>query len=165
MGSPCVFCKKTHEFDREEAFELLRKTPDSMRLLLDAVNPEAFQKKDGKVWSPREIMIHLVDTEIAYGFRMRLIMAEKKPVITPFDGDDWVSTFTYKGLDATQLIRSFTPLRRVNLELLQGVDERLFDKTAEHPEFGTISVDMMIPHMAGHDLSHLQQIRDRLFAS
>jgi hypothetical protein len=158
----CVFCKKKHDFDREEAFQILRKTSDTLRLLLDGSTFEAFSKQQGNPWSPRKILIHLVDTEYAYGFRFRYIMAEKEPVITPYDQDNWVTTFDYGDLDANQLVRAFTPLRRVNLELLQSVDPKLFDKQANHPEYGRITVGMMIPHLAAHDLNHLQQIRDRL---
>lgn len=158
----CVFCKKKHDFDREEAFHILRKTADTLRLLLDNVNPEAFVKEPEGGWSPRQILIHLVDTEYAYGFRYRYIMAEKNPVVSPYNQDDWVHTFGYGDLDANQLVRAFIPLRRVNLELLQNVDPQLLDKHAQHPEFGKITVGMMIPHLAAHDLNHLQQIRDRL---
>ena len=160
--SDCVFCKKKHDFDREEAFHILRKSSDALRLLLDGSNFEAFSKQEGTSWSPRKILIHLVDTEYAYGFRFRYIMAEKEPVITPYDQDNWVTTFHYGDLDANQLVRAFTPLRRVNLELLQNVDSTLFDKQARHPEYGMITAGMMIPHLAAHDLNHLQQIRDRL---
>jgi uncharacterized damage-inducible protein DinB len=160
--SECVFCKKKHDYDREEAFQILRKTSDTLRLMLDDASPEAFSKHEGDTWSPRQILIHMVDTEYAYGFRYRYIMAEKDPVVTPYDQNEWVNTFDYGDLDATQLIRAFTPLRRVNLELLQHVDPKLFDKEARHPQYGIITVGMMIPHLAAHDLNHLQQIRDRL---
>ena len=103
----------------------------------------------------------MIDTEFSYGFRFRYIMAEKSPVVTPYDQDMWVDTYKYGIQDGTQLIRAFTPLRRVNLELLQTVDRKLFEKPAQHPEYGTITVAMMIPHLAGHDTNHLQQIRER----
>jgi hypothetical protein len=152
-----------HEFDRETAIQILRKTPDTLRELLDGVSFEAFQHKSSdKAWTPRQILIHLIDVEFAYGFRFRYIMAEKNPQITPFDQDLWASTFQYGDQDATQLIRAFTPLRRVNVELLQTVDTALLEKPAHHPQFGTITVSQMIPHLAGHDLNHLEQIRERL---
>src|SRR5947208_3603935 len=121
-ATPCVFCKKTHEGTIEESLHILRKTPDTLRELLDGVSMEAFSKRKGSEWSPRQIMIHMVDVEYVYGFRFRLIMAEEKPKITPMNQDSWVNTFEYGDLDATQLIRAFTPIRRVNLELLQSVD-------------------------------------------
>jgi uncharacterized damage-inducible protein DinB len=157
----CVFCKQQHNFSRDEAFQILRKTSDTLRLLLDDSDPGSFTKEEGH-WSPRQILIHMVDTEYAYGFRFRYIMAEKNPVLTAYDQNDWVNTFHYGDLDATQLIRAFTPIRRVNLELLQNVDPKLFDKQARHPEYGMITVGMMLPHLAAHDQKHLQQIRDRL---
>ncbi len=160
--SECVFCKKPHETTREESFQILKKTPDTLRLLLEDTDAGAFSRQPEGQWSPRQILIHMIDTEFTYGFRFRYIMAEKDPVITPFDQNDWVQTFKYGDLDATQLVRAFTPIRRVNLEMLAHVDPSLFDKTGRHPEFGTITVGMMIPHIAAHDLNHLQQIRDRL---
>ncbi len=161
-AAPCVFCKKVHDFDREEAFQILRKTPDTLRLLVDDLSLNSVTAEKGDEWSPRQLLIHLIDTEYAYGFRYRLIMAEKDPVITPYDQEMWVSTFTYGSLDATQLIRAFIPIRRVNLELLTTVDTKLFDKPANHPQYGTITVGQMIPHAAAHDTNHLQQIRERI---
>jgi DinB superfamily len=160
--SECVFCKKQHDFDREEAYHILRRSSDTLRLILDDSDPATFAKQESDLWSPRQILIHMVDTEYAYGFRFRYIMAEADPVITPYNQNDWVGTFHYGDLDATQLVRAFTPIRRVNLELLQNVDPKLFDKQARHPEYGMITVGMMVPHLAAHDLKHLQQIRDRL---
>ena len=159
----CVFCKKDHPFDRDTAFQILRKTPDTLRELLDGVDLKTISKKPSETdWSPRQILIHLIDTEFAYGFRYRVIMAEKEPSLTPFDQNAWVDHFTYGDQDATQLIRAFTPLRRVNLELLQTVDPSFFERKGKHPEFGLITVAQIIPHLAAHDLSHLQQIRDRV---
>ena len=164
MAKPaCVFCKKVHGYDIDDALQILRKTPDTLRELLDDVDLDTLSKKrKSDEWSPRELLIHLIDTEFAYGFRFRYIMAEKEPVISPFDQELWVSTYKYGIQDATQLIRGFTPLRRVNLELLQTVDRKLFDKKAKHPEYGIITVAQMIPHLAGHDVNHLQQIRERV---
>jgi DinB superfamily len=163
MGAaPCIFCKRSHDFTREEAFQILRRTPDSLRLLLDAVNPEDLRRKKGKEWSPREILIHLVDTEFAYGFRYRAIMGKEGCQVSAYDQQEWAERFGYGELDGIQLVRAFTPLRRVNLELLQSVDPALFQRAGYHEEYGKITVGDMIPHIAAHDLNHLQQIRDRI---
>ncbi len=164
-NQPCVFCNKIHDYDREHALQIMRKTSDTLRELLDSVTPDMLAKKPEKGWSPRQILIHLIDCEYAYGFRFRYIMAEDNPVIMPYDQEAWVNTFTYGNQDATQLVRAFTPIRRVNIELLQTVDPKLFDKPAKHPEYGTITVAQIIPHLAYHDLNHLQQIRDRIPAA
>jgi len=161
-AAACVFCKKTHDYTWEDAVQILRKTPDTLRELLDGVSGEAFNQRKGKEWSARQLMIHFIDTEILMGYRWRLMMAEQEPAITPVDQDLWNNTFQYGDLDATQLIRAFTPIRRVNVEMLETVDPALFDKKAKHPEFGAITVRMYVPHIAGHDLNHLQQIRERV---
>lgn len=126
---------------------------------------EDFSRSKGKEWSPRQILIHMIDCEFLYGYRFRFMMAEKEPKVSPVDQDLWAGSFQYGLLDATQLIRGFTPLRRVNLELLQSVDPAFFDRQAQHPEFGMITVRQMIPHLAAHDLNHMQQIRERVPAA
>lgn len=161
-GEACIICKKSHSFSREEALQIMRKTPDTLRELLDGVSADAFSSSNAHQWSPRKILIHLIDSEFVYGFRMRLIMAGKEPTITPMDQDEWNDTFHYGALNAEQLIRAFTPIRRVNLELLQNIDSSLLKKVGNHPEFGKLSVGILIPHIASHDQSHLQQIRERL---
>src|SRR3990172_11064253 len=142
-NAPC-FCGKDHEITIQEAFPIMRRTPDSLRLLLDAVDPAAFSRKKGEQWSPREVLIHLIDTEFAYGFRFRCIMGSKEASLTSYDQEEWSNTFTYGSLDATQLVRAFTPLRRVNLELLQSVDTKLYDRKGKHPEYGSMSVGQII---------------------
>lgn len=161
-ASPCNICKKTHDFNLDEALHILKKTPDTLRELLDGVNMEVFSRSKEGQWSPRQVLIHLIDCEYIYGFRYRFIMAEKEPKITPIEGDLWAATFSYGDLDATQLVRGFTPLRRVNLELLQTIDPSYFDRPANHPEYGTLTVRTLVPHQADHDLNHLQQIRERV---
>ncbi|HSE43630.1 MAG TPA: DinB family protein [Acidobacteriota bacterium] len=162
-ATPCIFCKKEHPFDCEGAIQVLRKTPDTLRELLDGVDLKTISKKPSESdWSPREILIHLIDTEFAWGFRYRVIMGENEPDLTPYDQNLWAKRFTYGDQDATQLIRAFTPLRRVNMELLQTVDPSLYEKKGKHPQYGFITVAQMIVHLAAHDLNHLQQIRDRV---
>src|SRR5262245_36564161 len=73
-SSPCVFCKQVHDYSHDQAFEILRKTPDTLRELLDGVGLDTISVKSGTKWSPREILVHLIDTEVVYGFRFRFIM-------------------------------------------------------------------------------------------
>ena len=161
----CVLCSKAHAFDREDAFEVLRNTPGVLREVIHGVAPETLSKKVSGKWSPRELLIHLVHTDYIYGYRIRQIITEKNPVLAPIDGDAWVNSFSYGQLDGMRLVDAFDAIRKMNLDLLQSIDPKLFEKPAWHPQYGPVTIATIIPeHLAEHDLNHLQQIRDRIRA-
>ena len=46
-------------------------------------------------WCILEILGHLADIEIVYAYRLRQMLADKKPVIAPMDQDDWARNLGY----------------------------------------------------------------------
>ena len=146
-----------------DPFAVIAETAQQLAKLVHSLDSKALDKAPapGK-WSIRQILTHLADCELVFGFRLRQTVAQDNHTVQPFDQDQWVNTFHYGDQDATQLIRAFTPIRRVNLELLQNVDRELFNKPAKHPVWGAITVGQLVIHLAAHDTNHLQQIRDRV---
>ena len=53
-------------------------------------------------WSPLEILCHLADCEIAFGYRLRQALAEDHHIIQPFDKELWARNYT--GYDAQAAI-------------------------------------------------------------
>ena len=81
---------------------------------LNAANME-WRPAPGK-WNAREILCHLADCEIAFGFRLRQTLAEKHHVIQPFDQEKWAGM--YGGLSARSAISAFSALREWDLGLI-----------------------------------------------
>src|SRR2546423_1047843 len=46
-------------------------------------------------WCIQEVLGHLADVEIVYAYRLRQMLADKKPVIAPMDQDDWARNLGY----------------------------------------------------------------------
>src|SRR6476660_4229899 len=44
-------------------------------------------------WCILEVLGHLADIEIVYAYRLRQMLADKKPVIAPMDQDEWARNF------------------------------------------------------------------------
>jgi hypothetical protein len=110
-------------------------------------------------WSAREIVAHLADCELVFGFRLRQTLAEDNPTLQPFDQDKWAAQ--YGGYEFDSALRMFSAARNWNLLLLDGVSQAERSRPANHPERGDVTLWMIVETMAGHDLNHLQQI-DRL---
>src|SRR5205085_3765910 len=40
-------------------------------------------------WSMHDVVAHLADTEVVFGWRLRMVIAQDRPTITGFDQDAW----------------------------------------------------------------------------
>ncbi|HEY3743804.1 MAG TPA: DinB family protein [Bryobacteraceae bacterium] len=107
-------------------------------------------------WSVRQVLAHLTDTEIAFGFRLRQAVAETGHVIQPFDQEKWA--IGYERADAEMALALFALLRKWNVQFLLGLAAEEFEKEVTHPERGTMTVRTIVETMAGHDGNHLAQL-------
>lgn len=107
-------------------------------------------------WSAREIVCHLADCEITFGFRLRQTLAEPNHVMQPFDQERWAAN--YAAYDAQSALATFSALRDFNMKLIASLPPEAFEKTANHPERGDMTFRTIVETMAGHDLNHLGQI-------
>lgn len=110
-------------------------------------------------WSPGEIVVHLADTEVAWGWRIRLILAEDDPVLQPYDQDAFAARLRYSERDIYGGLATFGALRADHIDLLRPLPEAAWERAARHPEFGSLSLRTLVQHLSHHDLDHQRQIR------
>ena len=137
---------------------ILSSTPDAIADCLWAIGPSRtnLPPAPGK-WSAAEIVCHLADCELVFGFRLRQTLAEDGPTIQPFDQDKWAAK--YPGIPADEAIAAFTALRIWNLRMIRDALPAAAGRTMTHPERGTMTFQTVVETMAGHDLNHLSQLR------
>src|SRR5215813_8801861 len=83
--------------------EVIAATPD--RLAQMATTPGRTPPQ-GK-WDIRQIVCHLADCEIAFGFRLRQAAAEDHHTMQPFDQDKWAAAYNaYDLRSALDLFRA-----------------------------------------------------------
>jgi len=147
---------------QREVHEVLAETPSRLEDLYWDLKDKKLGTSYGEgKWTAREILAHLADTEGAYGFRVRLALAEEHPTIQPYDQDAWLGL--YQGIDASLAVEVFRSLRAWNLALFGSLTPEQCARGAFHPERGEEAVGVMIALLAGHDLNHLAQL-DRIAA-
>ena len=109
-------------------------------------------------WTPNEVIGHLVDSEWVYGYRLRLILCEASPAILGTNQDAWVTGQQHNQREPSELVETFRALRELNLALWKRLSPADLTRTGQHNERGPESLEVMLRMMAGHDLSHLNQI-------
>ena len=110
-------------------------------------------------WCILEILGHLADVEIIYGYRLRQMLADKKPVLAPIDQDDWARNLGYLQESPPELVALYGLNRHHNVQLLRRLKPGDLEKSAFHPERQRdVTVAELLEQMGGHGMSHLEQI-------
>ena len=143
----------------DDPLDILRGTPAALRGLVrgrseaELSRPEASGK-----WSVRHVVRHLADSEVVWGWRLRLALAEDRPPLTGYDQDAWADRLGYGDADVAASIEELEVLRRGHLRLLERATSADLARVAVHAERGEESVGHMARLYAGHDRLHLRQI-------
>jgi hypothetical protein len=142
-----------------DPIEVLRSTPAWCETQTHGVSSErlAWREAPGK-WSVIEILQHLADSEVVWGYRLRRVLAEDRPTLTGFDQDLWAARLDYAGARRDQALAVLKSLRAAHVTLLRGATDEDLDRVGVHAERGEESLRHMIRLYAGHDLAHRRQI-------
>lgn len=145
---------------KQKPLSVLKSTPARVERLLRGVPAQKIRRRPapGK-WSVREIVLHLADSELVYGYRLRTILAQNRARIIAFDQNDWAASGRYALRDLRAALDMLRTLRKANLELLRAIPRRQWNYYGVHQERGKESVAHMARLYAGHDMNHLLQIR------
>jgi hypothetical protein len=106
-------------------------------------------------WSAHQVVGHLLDVDIVYGFRWRLSLTADTPSYPGYDERKFA--LLPKGPPAT-VLAGFAGLRRANLALLQSLSADDFQRRGVHGEQGSENVSRMVAKVAGHDIAHVNQL-------
>ena len=106
-------------------------------------------------WSARKILVHLAQTELALGARVRFALAQDGYVAQAFNQDDWMPFDDH--MDARTALKTYLALRDMNLAMWRGLSEDQRNRSFTHPEYGALNVWWVAAQMAGHDIHHLRQ--------
>jgi len=142
-----------------DPFEVLRSTAASLRAAVANLDARrmAAPEAPGK-WSVRQVLAHLADSELVWGWRLRLIIGHDRPAITGYDQDLWAERLHYNDVDPEDALATFETLRRGNLRLIENASDDVLQRVGVHSERGEESVAHLIRLYAGHDVLHLRQI-------
>jgi hypothetical protein len=145
----------------QDARAVLASTPGLLQQATAVLSPGQITSPiaPGK-WSPREIVAHLADCELAFSFRLRQILAapaSEPAFLQPFDQDAWARHYSAYELPAA--LELFKANRLWNLKLVGTLSQADLDRPARHPERGDLTFQTVLEMMAGHDLNHLAQLQ------
>ena len=145
--------------DGRDPVTVITATPARLRELVARMPQEQLALRPPQTpWNVREIVAHLADCELVFGFRLRQTLAEDSPVVQPFDQDRWAAH--YANVDVESALRLFEAVRHTNLLLIAGTTQAERERKMTHPERGTMTFWTVVETMAGHDTNHLIRLEE-----
>ena len=115
-------------------------------------------------WSAHEIVCHCADSETNAYARIRLLLAEKDPLIQGYDQDHWARTFDYHSRPLEPALAVVEAVRANTLALLRRLPEDAWQRGGRHTDSGTYSAEDWLKIYAEHLEIHACQIEDNVAA-
>ena len=139
-----------------DPLEVLRQTPTGVRAICGGLTDGQWRTPlaDGE-WNALQVVGHLLDVDVVYGFRWRLILTQERPSYPGYDEKRW--SLLPRPAPA-ELLAAMEGLRAVNLAVLERVDGDGMRRVGVHGEQGEEHFDLTVRKVAGHDLAHLNQL-------
>jgi hypothetical protein len=116
------------------------------------------RRPEGGKWSVAEILAHLAESEIVFGYRIRMMVASPGMVIQAFDQNLWQDNAAYLWKSPRECLTMFTALRAMNVRFLKSLTPDKLERSGVHAERGVESVRRLVELTAGHDVNHARQI-------
>lgn len=139
----------------QQVQSILTTTPERWQRLVSALPIDLLARPAAEgEWSALNCLQHLVETERAlFPARFRAFLTGQN--FTPFDPNEQRADLASK--TPQQLASEFARHRQENLALIAQVKDEDLKRTAQHPQFGTVTLAQMLHTWAAHDLNHTIQ--------
>ena len=130
--------------------------------IVEALSPADLDRADRATgWSVRQLLAHLVSTELGTAFVIRRALEGDVMHVSPEDRDAF-NEAQVEGASGWTVDRIRTELEEARVvlrEVFAGMDEEDLDRQVRWPEWPARTVRTSIPYMLEHEDAHLDQVR------
>lgn len=138
----------------------LKQTPAAIAGILKGIQKSRLiHRPEPDRWSVAEILAHLAEAELAFGYRLRHVVGAPGTTIQAYDQNIWQNNAGYLIRDPKGTLAYFTAMRAMNVAFVQALDDEKRSRFGIHTERGRESVMRMVELFAGHDENHLRQVK------
>ena len=121
-----------------------------------------YRYAEGK-WSIKEVMLHVLDTERIMTYRALRIARNDKTPLPGYEQDDYIPYTDAENRSPASIIEEYKAVRGATISMFSNFNDEMLSRV------GTASGNPFTPRalgyiIAGHELHHMQIIRQRYFA-
>lgn len=139
----------------------LRTTTDFMRALPH--EKLYYRYAEGK-WTIKEILAHLIDDERIYAYRALRFARNDQTELPGFEQDAYAVESGANERSLDELLEEIAAVRKSTIALFNSFDDRVLTRHGV-ASGNVMSVRAIAYHIAGHELRHLNMIKERYLQS
>jgi len=107
-------------------------------------------------WTARQVVHHLADSHMNAFIRMKLVLTEERPVIKPYQENNWAMWPDARTADPALSIGILQGLHPRMVQVLHSAEERDWERACFHPEQEReLSLEFLAGMYAWHGRHHL----------
>ena len=126
-------------------------------ILRKAVEGVAQQKLNIRIapgtWSIQEIVVHMIDSDLAATHRMRRIAAEEMPLLVSYDEDAFIARLAAEKTDIAEALDLFDANRTFTARWLRTLESSAFLRSGIHTQRGKVTLGEILA-IYTHHLEH-----------
>jgi DinB superfamily len=110
-------------------------------------------------WSARQILTHMLDSELVFSIRLRAAIAAPGRPVSPYDPDAMATQIPYQSVSLEHIGQAFLALRASNTEILKALPESVWEQGIAHPEYGPQPLPAVVRIFGEHIGNHMADLR------
>ena len=134
-------------------------------ILRNAVDGIAPQKLNTRIapgtWSIQEVIVHMIDSDLAATHRMRRIAAEEMPLLVSYDEDAFIARLAAENTDIAEALDLFDANRTFTARWLRTLESSAFSRSGIHTQRGKITLGEILAIYTHHLDHHLVFIKGK----
>lgn len=139
----------------------LRSNAEMFVAFLKTLTPEQWMRRYAEnKWTIKEIVLHIIDDERIFAYRALRFARNDATELPGFDQDLYVTASKANDRSSKSLIEEYQSVRNATLSLFENLPDDAWlqrGSANNHP----VTVRALIYHLAGHELHHLNIIKER----
>ena len=112
-------------------------------------------------WSTRQVVCHIADFEPVYADRMKRVIAESVPTFFGGDPDVFAARLAYDQRDVEEELQLIETVRRQMARILKTLSSEDFQRTGNHSEDGSITLETLVGRITNHIPHHIRFIKQK----
>jgi hypothetical protein len=110
-------------------------------------------------WTARQVVHHLADSHANAYTRIKLALTEETPALKTYEEQLWAELPDSKSADVAPSLAILDGIHTRLTIVLESLSHEQFARTAAHPQWGQMTVDMLVQLYAWHSRHHVAHIR------
>ncbi|PWT95122.1 MAG: DNA damage-inducible protein DinB [Bacteroidetes bacterium] len=130
------------------------------KLILSLSNEQLMYRYAPGKWTIKEILVHIVDDERIYAYRALRFARNDQTELPGFEQDDYTQNSGANERSISSILEEYEAVRNATITLFEGLPLEAFLRKGI-ANGNEVTVRALANHIAGHELHHLNIIREK----